>query len=509
MNKQREALRLITTPAMANRMIGRNVSLSHNTIQRYREIVTKAEIGWDSLEGFDDSQISELLRSKKHRVEFKVMPDWTAVHREMQYRGVTLQLLWEEYRLANPENAYGYSQFTHYYREYLNKIDLTMRQSHRAGECTYVDFAGRTVPYFDTESGEEKRAQLFVGVIACSSYPFVYAVKSQSLPHWIEAHNRMYQYFGGTTQVVIPDNLKSAVTRAGRDPEINRTYLEQAKHYNVVIVPARVRRPKDKAKAELAVKLVYRWILARLRHRSFFSIEEINAAISELLKLFIERPFKRLPGCRRSRFEELDKPHLQPLPAEPFEHAEWVSKQKLGPDYHIRVRDHYYSVPHALVGSHIEARVTTKVVELIHKGRRVASHPRCHEVGGHTTNPAHQPTSHRHYAHQTPELIIKWARSIGPAAGAVVQHHFDSRPHALLAIRASSSLQRLAKDFGDERFEAACERAIQIDSPTVKSVRSILQRGLESQRDEPFSIQVNLPLHNNLRGAEYYAKGGQ
>ncbi|MCU7931132.1 MAG: IS21 family transposase [Candidatus Thiodiazotropha sp. (ex Codakia rugifera)] len=509
MNKQREALRLITTTRMSNRMIGRAINLAHNTIRRYRNRIAKAGLDWSLIIDMDDAQLEDLLMSKKSRVQHKVMPDLVAVHREMQCRGVTLQLLWEEYRMANPSHAYAYSQFTHYYRQYLGKLDLTMRQDHRAGECTFVDFAGRTIPYFDVHSGEERQAQLFVGVIACSSYPFAYAVKSQALPYWVEAHNQMFQFFGGTTQVVVPDNLKSAVIRAGREPVLNRTYLEMAKHYQVVIVPARVRRPKDKAKAELTVKLAYRWILARLRHRKFFSIEEINAAIAEMLKLFIERPFKRLPGCRRSRFEELDKPLLRPLPAEPFEYAEWTSAHKLGPDYHVRVRDHYYSVPHALVGSRIEARVTANVVELFHKGRRVASHPRCHEVGGHTTNPEHQPTAHRRYAEQTPELIIKWARSIGPAAGAVVQQQFDSRPHALLAIRASASLRRLAKDYGHERFEAACRRAQQIDSPTVKSIRSILQRGLESQRDEPLSIQVNLPLHDNLRGAEYYANGGQ
>ncbi|MCU7853313.1 MAG: IS21 family transposase [Candidatus Thiodiazotropha sp. (ex Monitilora ramsayi)] len=509
MNKQKEALRLITTTDMSNRMIGRSLHLSHNTIRRYRGCLKLSKLNWEFIKDLDDSQIEDLLQSNSHRVQSKIMPDWAAVHREMQYRGVTLQLLWEEYRLANPKHSYAYSQFTHYYRQYLGKIDLTMRQDHRAGECTYVDFAGRTIPYTDLESGEEKNAQIFVGVIACSNYPFVCAVKSQALPHWIEAHNRMFEFFGGTTQVIIPDNLKSAVTRAGREPEINRTYLDLAKHYEVVIIPARVRRPKDKAKAELTVKLVYRWILARLRHQKFFSIEEINAAMAELLKLFIERPFKRLPGSRRSRFEELDKPLLRPLPAEPFEFSEWTSPQKLRPDYHVCVRDHYYSVPHALVGSRIEARVTAKIVELFHKGRRVACHHRSHEIGAHTTNPDHQPIAHRRYAEQKPKLIKKWAKSIGPSTEAVIQHQFESRPHALLAIRASASLQRLAKDYGNDRFEAACNRAVQIDSPTVKSVRSILQRGLDAQRDESLSIQVNLPFHNNLRGAEYYADGGQ
>jgi transposase len=509
MNKHREALRLILTTSLSNRMIGRSVRLSHNTVNRYRRLVNELPIDWEAVNGLDDTDVEAILKSKRFRVESKHMPDWAGVHREMQYRDVTLQLLWEDYRLANPGNAYAYSQFTHYYRQYVGKLDMAMRQTHRAGECVYVDFAGRTVPYFDPASDEAKQAQVFVGALGCSNYAFVYALRSQSLVDWIEAHNRMYQFFGGTPQVVVPDNLKAAVTRAGREPELNRTYLEQAKHYQIAIVPARVRHPKDKSKAEVTVQIISRWILARLRHRRFFSIEEINAAIAELLRLLNDRPFKRLPGCRRSRFEELDKPLLRPLPTQPFEYAEWTSAHKIGPDYHMRVHDHYYSVPHALIGGHVEARVTANIVELFHQGKRVASHPRSYEVGGHTTDPAHQPTSHRHYAEQTPELIIKWARSIGPAAEAVIQYQFDSRPHALLGIRYCAPLQRLAKEYGAERFEAACQRAQLIGSLTTKSIRSILQRRLDTQSDPRAPIQVNLPLHDNVRGAGYYANGGQ
>lgn len=508
MNKHREILRLILTSNMSNRMIGRTVGVSHNTVGRYRCRINGLPYGWIDIDRMGDSEIEGILKAKRSRVTSKYMPDWSSIHREMQHPHTTLQLLWEEYRMANPGNAYAYSQFTHYYKQYVGKIDLVMRQNHRAGEITFVDFAGRTVPYEDLQSGNTKHAQIFVGVIGCSSMTFVCAVPSQKLQHWIEAHNMMFRYFGGVTQIVVPDNLKSAVTRAGKDLELNRTYEEMAKHYGVVIIPARVRRPKDKAKAEHAVLLVYRWILARLRHRKFFSIDEINAAISELLKELNERPFKRLPGSRRSRFEELDKPLLKPLPSEPFEFAVWTSSHKIGPDYHMRVCDHYYSVPHALVGERVEARVTANVVELFNMGKRVASHPRSTEIGGHTSDPSHQPKSHRSYAEQTPELIIKWARSIGPAAEAVIQHQFDSRPHALLAIRSCFPLQRLAKDYGAERFEAACLRAQKIGSLTAKSVRSILQRGLESQQDEPLSVQVNLPFHDNLRGSEYYATGG-
>jgi len=509
MNKQREALRLILTTDMSNRMIGRTVHLSHNTVKRYRDRAQEIDLDIPTLVKMNDTEIEGVLKSKRFRVESKFMPDWTAAHKEMQIRGMTLQILWEEYCLANPDHAYSYSQFTYYYRQYLGKLDLTMRIDHRAGEMIYVDFAGRTLSYFDLKLNKKIQAQIFVGVPGCSDYAFVYAVKSQSIPDWIEAHNQMFSYFGGTPQIIVPDNLKSAVTRPGSEPELNRTYLEMAKHYQVVIIPARVRRPQDKSKAELTVKLAYRWIYAKLRHQQFFSIKELNEAIAELLKLFNERPFKRLPGCRRSRFEELDKPLFKPLPAEPFEFSEWTSAHKIGPDYHMRVRDHYYSVPHALVGSKVEARVTINIVELFHRGLRVASHPRNQVIGGHTTNPDHQPKAHRRYAEQTPELIMKWARSIGLAAEAVFQHQFDTRPHALIAVRACAPLQNLAKHYGHKRFEMACNRAQQIGSLTTKSVRSILQRGLDDTSEEQVPVQVNLPLHDNLRGSEYYATGGQ
>jgi len=509
MNKHRDALQLILTTDMSNRAIGRTLDFSHNTVKKYRELVLAGSVDWPTINQMDDTEVERLLKSKRCRVETKFMPDWAAVHREMQFRGVTLQLLWEEYRLATPGNAYSYSQFTHHYRKFVGKLDLTMRQTHRAGERTYVDFAGRTVPYTDLQSGIEKQAQVFIGVMGCSVYTFLYAVKSQALPYWIEAHEHMYRFFGGTTQIVVPDNLKSAVTRPGSDPVLNRTYLEQARHYSIVIVPARVRHAQDKAKAESMVRRSYERVLAQLRHHRFFSIEEINAEIAKLLREFNERPFKQLPGCRRSRFEELDKPLLRPLPNEPFEYAEWTAPYKVGPDYHVRVKEHYYSVPHELVTSRVEARITSKVVELFHRGRRVATHVRSEEVGGHTTNPAHQPKAHRAYANQKPELIMQWAKSIGPGAEAVIQHQFDSRPHALLAIKSCAALQRLAKDYGAARFEAACQRAIQICSLTAKSVRSILQHGLDGAGRDDRPIQVNLPLHDNVRGSAYYATGGQ
>ncbi len=504
MNKLREAIRLILNTKLSNRKIGLATGLAHTTISKYRRTLSQQEKDWIFVKSLNDTDVERLLKTSRKRVQTKRLPDWAHIHHEMQTPNVTLQTLWEEYCIEAPNTAYGYSSFTQKYRKYRRKLGISMRQSHRAGECVFIDFAGTTIPYCNADTNEKRNAQIFVGTLGCSNYTFCCALKSQGLPDWIEAHNKMFQYFGGIPELIVPDNLKSAVIRAGREPSINRTYLELCQYYGVVVLPTRVRHPQDKAKAEVTVLIVTRWIIAKLRHRKFFSIEEINQAILELLWQLNERPFKKLPGCRRSRFEELDKPLLRPLPCEPFEYAEWFGKQKVVSDYHIHVNGHYYSVPYQLVGSQIEARVTSKTVEVFHLGRRIASHLKSYDIGGHTTQTAHQPKSHRLYAQQTQQQILEWAHSTGEAAVAVVEDQFQRCKHEALAVKACGNLQKLAKEHGEERFEAACRRAQYIGSLTVKSVRAILQRRLIDVTPEDRPIQIDLPLHNNVRGADYY-----
>lgn len=508
MNKLREVIRQILTTDCSNRQIALSAGLAHPTIGRYRKRLMGKSVDWSKVDKMNDDQVESLVRLKRQNEKKKRIPVWPHIYKQMQSKNMTLQLLWEDYCLDDPDTAYGYSSFTHMYGRFKKKLGLSMRQVHRAGETVFVDFAGSTLSYTRRRDGKVVNAQIFVSAMGCSNYTFAYAIDSQSLPDWIEAHNQMFLFYGGIPEVIVPDNLKSAVTRAGRDTEINRTYLEMCRHYGIVVIPARVRKPKDKAKAEVAVQIVSRWILARLRNRTFFSLEEINKAISELLWLLNDRPFKQLPGCRRSRFEELDKPALRPHPGKVFEYAEWTARQKVGLDYHVRVKGHFYSVPHELVGEYVEARVTRKMVEILYKSTRVASHPRSDVVGVHTTVPAHQPANHRHYAGITPDSMIRWAKSVGPACVAVVEDQFDKRS-SILGIKACATLQRLARDYDDGQFEAACKRAQQIGSLTVKSVRSILQRGLIRLDDESVPVQVRLPLHDNVRGADYYAQGGQ
>lgn len=509
MNTERKALEMMLSSDLSNRAISALTSISHTTISKYRKIAINENISIDVLKEMSDAVINQLLRKKRSYSLGKRVPDWKHIDNQMQLPNMTLQLLWQEYCEAEPESAYSFSSFAYKYRQYKRKLDLTMRQIHRAGECLFVDFAGSTIPYTDVLNAKEEYAQIFVAVLGCSNYTFIFAVPSQSLVDWVEAHNQMFTYIGGVPEIIVPDNLKSAITKPGRDLVVNRTYEELCRHYGVIVIPTRVRKPQDKAKVEVAVQIVSRWIIARLRNRKFFSIEEINKAIAELLWQLNERPFKKLPGCRRSRFEELDKPLLKPHPGKPFEFAEWVGKQKVGPDYHVHVKGHYYSVPHELVGEYVEARVTRKIVELLSNGQRVASHLRSEHMGGHTTLSAHQPEAHRRYAEQTPDKVLAWAKEIGPACQAVVQNQFAKSAHALLGLKTCSSLQRLAKEYGSERLESACRRAQQIGSLTLTSVRNII-KSKHAAADEQPPVQIALPLHHNVRGSDYYAnQGGQ
>lgn len=508
MSNLREVLRLIGNTNFSNRAIGRITGISHNTVSKYRERLRNGEQSLDNLLERNDLQLATIFSGSRGFTAEKRMPDWNFIHTQMQARHQTLLQLWEEYCLISPDDAYSYSQFTHHYRTHIDRIDLSMRQVYYAGEIVFVDYAGRTVTWYDANKNQECRAQIFVGVMGCSNYSFVWASASQKQEDWIEAHIKMLEHFGGVPQVIVPDNLKSAVTKAGAFPVFNRIYLECMRHYDTAVDPARVRKPRDKAKAESGVLFISRWIITLLSRQKFFSIEEINAAIRPLLDQFNERKFKRLPGCRRSRFQELDKPMLKPLPPTAFEYAEWIGEQKVPPDYHIYVRQHAYSVPYQLVSEKVEARITLRAVEIFHLSKRVAIHPRSDDQGGFTTNPDHRPLQHQAYASQTMDSFYAWAQRIGPSATRMIAAQFEGKPeHSLLGRKACMQLDKLCRAHGEERFESACLRAIEIGSLTVKSMRSILQHHLESTGDDDHPVQPELPLHYHVRGAQYYLEG--
>ncbi len=379
-----------------------------------------------------------------------------------------------------------------------------MRQTHRAGEKLFIDYCGATVPIVDGSTGEIRQAQVFVAVLGASNYTYAEATWTQGLAEWIASHQRAFRFLGGVSELLVPDNLLSGVTKACRyAPEPNKTYQELARHYNTAILPARPYKPKDKAKVEVGVQVVERWILARLRHHTFFSLAELNQAIRTLLVELNERPFQRLPGSRKSAFESLDKPALKPLPHTPYEFAEW-KQVKAGIDYHVELDRHYYSVPHRWVGHLLDMRSTATLVEVFRKSQRIASHPRSHK-GGFSTLAEHMPRSHRAHQQWSPGRFLNWAKDIGPATLEVVKRQLRDLPHPEHGYRRCLGLLSHARRYSKPRLEAACERALAIHSPSYRSVTSILKQGLDQQplpQDE--AVQEELPLHANVRGPGYY-----
>ena len=504
MQQIKEVLRLRLEAGLAYSQIALACGLSKGVVSKYLSLAKAQGIGWPLPEGLDEAQLESRLFGDKKRSGRFVEPDFPAIHQELKRKGVTLQLLWSEYSAAHGDQAYRYSQFCEHYRRWAKRQKRSMRQLHRAGEKLFIDYCGPTVPIVDATTGELRQAQMFVAVLGASSYTYAEATWTQELPQWIASHQRAFEFFGGVVELLVPDNLRSAVTKACRyDPQPNATYQELARHYGCAILPARPYKPKDKSKAEIGVQVVERWILARLRHHTFFSLSELNEAIRDLLADLNERPFQKLPGSRKSAFESLDKPALKPLPDTPYEYAEW-KQAKPGIDYHVEVDKRYYSVPHRWVGHVLDVRASTGAVEVFHKGQRIASHPRSH-TKLFSTLPEHMPSSHRQHWEWSPGRFLNWAKQIGPATLEVVKRQLQDLPHPEHGYRRCLGLLNHARRYGKERLEAACERALAIHSPSYRSVSSILKQGLDRQAlPEEDPEQGALPLHANVRGPGYY-----
>lgn len=506
MRQVHEVLRLKWAVGLSDRQIARSLGLSRPTVAAYVQRAQGAGLSWPLPEGLDAATLEQRLfpSSATPVPATRLVPDWATVHHELKRKGVTLFLLWQEYKAAMPE-GFQYSWFCQAYRVWASKLNLVMRQSHRAGEKLFVDYAGQGIPVVNAQTGEVHEVVLFIAVLGASNYTYVEATWTQSLPDWIGSHVRAFAALGGVPEIVVPDNLKAAVTRAHRyEPELNRTYADLAHHYGVAVIPARAAKPRDKAKVEVGVQVVERWIVARLRHHTFFALAEVNAAISELLPALNARPFKKLPGSRQSLFATLDRPALQPLPAQPYEYAEW-KRARVNIDYHVEVDGHYYSVPYALVKQQLEVRMSARVVEIFHKGTRVASHLRSRLKGRHSTVAAHMPTAHQHYAEWTPQRLIRWAADSGAATARVVEVILASRPHPQQGFRSCLGIMRLGKSYGPERLEAACRRALTIGACSYKSIESILKNGLD-RTPLPVSLPASVaPRHANIRGPAYYS----
>jgi transposase len=429
-------------------------------------------------------------------------PDWAAMHRELRRPGVTLQLLWEEYRAVHPD-GYGYSRYCERYRAWEARLSPTMRQSHVAGERLFVDYAGTTLEVIDGTTGEVRTAQLFVAALGASSLTYAEATWTQGLSDWIDSHTRAFAFIGGVPAMVVSDNLRSGITKACfYEPAVNRTYAEMAAHYNTAIVPARPYRARDKAKVEVAVQIATRFIIAKLRNRPFFSLATLNAAIAELLAQVNNRVSRHLGASRRALFEDVEQSALKSLPAEPYVFAEW-KECRVGLDYHVEIDKHYYSVPHPLLREKVWARITARTIEVFHHGKRVAAHVRSSANRKHTTVREHMPSSHRRYADWTPERLRRQAGEIGRHTAALVEIILRERTHPEQGFRASIGILRLAKTFGRERLEAACERALEIGARSYSSVNSILKNNLDRRRP---ATPADGPAiaHDNIRGPTYF-----
>lgn len=504
MRKIREVLRLSLGGRLSARAVADSCGMGRTAVRDYLQRAARAGLSWPLPEGLADDRLEALLFPPAAPAEGeRPLPDWQGIHKALTGKGVTLYLLWEGYRATHPA-GYGYSRFCDLYREWAGRQPVWMRQEHKAGEKLFVDYAGMTMPVTDRETGEARPAQIFVATLGASSYTYAEATWTQSLPDFIGSHVRAFEFFGGCPALVVPDNLRSGVSRPCRyDPDITPAYAEMAAHYGVAVMPARVRKPQDKAKVESGVLGVERRILAALRDRTFFSLAELNAAMAPLLLLYNSRAFQQREGSRKSLFTEFDAPALQPLPQARHEYAEWI-KARVNLDYHVRADGHCYSVPYRLVKAEVQVRMTDTHVEIFLNNTRVASHLRSHRKDGHTTRPGHMPEAHRAHAQWTPERIKRWVGLAGPSTAEVAEAIMASRAHPEQGFRACLGLKRLGDTLGAERLEAACARAMALQSPSYKSVKSILEKGLDREPLPQPAPSMPPIEHENVRGAQYY-----
>lgn len=508
MRQLRDILKLRFENGLSYRAIARACSVGLGTVSEYVGRADRAGITWPLPEGLDDAALeAKLFPSSPQCDSSRPRPDVAHIHQELKRPGVTLRLLWVEY-LAVHTNGYGYSQYCEHYRQFAKKLKPSMRQVHRAGEKAFVDFSGKKPSIVDPKTGEVREVELFVGVLGASSYVYAEAVESQELPNWIAAHVRMFEAWAGSSAILVPDNLKSAVTDPCLyEPGVNRSYAELCSHYGAVAIPARTYHPKDKPKAEVSVLLVQRWVIAALRNQIFFSLSALNEAIREKLKILNDRPMQQLGVSRRELYERLDRPALKPLPRRPYELGEWKIDCAVNIDYHIAFEHNFYSVPYQLIHERVDVRATHSTVEVLFKSKRVASHQRLRGRGQYATNAEHMPRAHREHAEWSPSRLISWAGKTGPATAYLVKRIMEDRPHPEQGYRACLGIMRMERMYGRERLEVACLRAAHLKSFSYKTVQNILASGMDRlPLDENTPGQRPAPSHENIRGADYYSQ---
>ncbi len=507
MRRIREILRQKWLLGRSHRAVARSLGVSTGAVSAALARAKAAGFSsWETIAELGEPEFErQLYGGAPGEARARPRPAWSEIHAELAKKGVTRQLLHLEY-LEHYPDGYGYTQFCNDYRRWRDKQKRSMRQVHRAGEKLFIDYSGKRPEIVDPTSGEVRPVELFVAVFGASNYTYAEATESQQSADFIASHVRAFEYFGGVAELLVPDQLKSGVTRACRyEPGLQRTYEEMAEHYGTAVMPARPRKPKDKAKVEVAVQVVQRWILAVLRHETFFSLAALNSRIRTLLDQLNDRPMRTYRASRRELFLRLDQPALRPLPGKPFVFSEW-KLAKVNIDYHVELDGHYYSVPHALVGAEVDLCFTARTLEVYRRGERVASHRRGGQRGRHTTKPSHMPKSHQKHMAWTPSRLIHWGENVGKSTGALVTAILADRPHPEQGYRSCLGILRLGKRYGNDRLEAACARAHRVGARSYRHVESILKNGLD--RVEPVSAQKSpqpsLALHENVRGSDYY-----
>lgn len=502
MRKIREVLRMRYDKGLSTREIAFSCNIGRTTAREYLRRFGASGLPWPLPDEITDERMENKLFSG-NRIKGAQRPplDLEYLHQEMKRPNVTLALLWEEYKQGYPD-GYQYSRFCQLYRDYSRTLNYSMRMEHKAGEKNFVDFCDG-LKLVDPKTGELTPVKLFVSVWGASSFTFATAVSGEDLPNWIGGNVKALEYYGCCPKAIVTDNTRSAVSRACKyDPDINPTYAEFAGHYGLVIFPARPYRPKDKPKAENAVKLVKRWIMAKLRNRIFYGIAEVNAAIYELLEIFNGKMMKRLKKSRKELFELLDKPNALPLPDKRYEYAEW-KKVRVNIDYHVCFDDHYYSVPYTLIHQELEIRATMGVVEVYRKGQRVCSHQRSPHKHKHTTALEHMPASHQKYLEWTPSRILEWADKYGHSVKELAEKIMNARKFPEQAYRLCLGIIRMGDIYSAERLNNACGRALSYRIYSYQGVKNILLKGLDRSNDDENKKHV-LIRHENIRGQEYF-----
>lgn len=509
MFKIKEILRLKCEAKLSNRKIARALNISHSVVNDYIKEYNNTGKKYEDIVSLNDKEILALLKSTNIKDSKYPVPDFVQVHLQLKNKIVTLSLLHEEYIESCPDKkGYGYTWFCNRYKEYAKRINPSMRLVHKAGEKIFVDFSGKTVPIVNPMNGVVIDAQIFVAVLPASGYPFVKAIASQKKRDFIEAHCDMFEFFGGVSELLVPDNLKSAVIKADRyEPDVNMDYAAMARYYGTAVMPTRGYKPQDKAKVEQAVKLVQRWILARLRNHTFYSIQELNKEIQRLLPLYLDKPIKHLGKTRRELFEELDKPALLPLPANRYEHKEF-KLLKVSKDYHIQLENNFYSVPYQLIGKKVEVWFSAKNVSITYEGKEVALHPKLFHKGEYSTKKDHMASSHKKYLEWNPGKIMNWGLTIGNETAKLFGNIMDSRPHPEMGFRSclgiiSAYKKYQAKGFSEEHLEIISSIAISKHRYKVAQVKDILKSYKPVDTDESASL-MTLCSNGNVRGPEYF-----